>query len=197
MQIFSIKHHKVKPSISIQSKPCTMTCTRLLKCFVLNTPCSKTKHLRSLVRWLVRGFDWLEILGLRLIENHTLQKRWFSWFCWVINIEWPPNRLKQNFNGLPHGSTNCPFFRGSFWFDFEKNWITPPIFKYIHTYYHSIPWGSKKRGVISCGLVTFPLTFLPLWPIAIIMNSNYVWSIIFHTHTYLRISRDIFLKFNQ
>ena len=35
---------------------------RHLKCFVLNTLCSKTKHLRR----LARGFQWLEILGLRI-----------------------------------------------------------------------------------------------------------------------------------
>ena len=63
----------------------------------------------------------------------------------------------------------------------KKNRITSPSFQ-VHTAYaiHTtiVPWGSKKRGVISCGLVTFPLTFLPLWPIAIKMDSNYVWNCI-------------------
>ena len=35
-----------------------------LKCFVLNTLCYETKHLRHLIRDLVWGFEWLEILGL-------------------------------------------------------------------------------------------------------------------------------------
>ena len=48
---------KVKPSISSHSKPCTTPCTRLLKRFVLITLCCKTKHLRSLVQDLVRGFE--------------------------------------------------------------------------------------------------------------------------------------------
>ena len=34
-----------------------------LKCFVLNTLYSKTKHMRHLVRDLGWGFEWLEILG--------------------------------------------------------------------------------------------------------------------------------------
>ena len=38
--------------------------TRLLKCFVLIKLCCKTKHLRSLVQAIVRGFEWLEVLGL-------------------------------------------------------------------------------------------------------------------------------------
>ena len=62
--IHIITNTNIKPSISSQSKPCTMTCIRLLKCFVLNTLFSKTKHLRSLVQVIVRGFDWPEILGL-------------------------------------------------------------------------------------------------------------------------------------
>ena len=33
----------------LHSKPCTRTCTRRLKCFVLDIQCSKTKHLRRLV----------------------------------------------------------------------------------------------------------------------------------------------------
>ena len=39
--------------------------TRLLTCFVLITLCCKTKHLRSLLWAILRGWDWLEILGCR------------------------------------------------------------------------------------------------------------------------------------
>ena len=45
------------------SKPRTMPHTRLLKCFILITLCCKTKHLRSLVRSIIWGFEWIEILG--------------------------------------------------------------------------------------------------------------------------------------
>ena len=60
---WSITYHKVKPSISTHSKPCTTHRTRLLKCFLLITLCCKTKHLRSHVRGIVWGFEWVEILG--------------------------------------------------------------------------------------------------------------------------------------
>ena len=46
---------EVKPSISSHSKPHTRSRTRHLKCFVLNTVCSKTKRLRRLLRDLVWG----------------------------------------------------------------------------------------------------------------------------------------------
>ena len=59
-----IQSFKLKPSISTHSKPCMTSRTRLLKCFVLITLCCKTKHLRSLVWAIVRGFEWLEIVGL-------------------------------------------------------------------------------------------------------------------------------------
>ena len=49
----------VKPSSSSHSESCMSPCTRRFKCFVLNTLCSKTKHLRS----LVPDFEWLEELG--------------------------------------------------------------------------------------------------------------------------------------
>ena len=41
-----------------------MVCTRLLKCFVLKHSVLKKKHLRSLVRGVVQGFERVEILGL-------------------------------------------------------------------------------------------------------------------------------------
>ena len=40
------------------------SCTRRLKCFVLNSLCSKTKkHLRRLIWDLVRAFEWVEIVA--------------------------------------------------------------------------------------------------------------------------------------
>ena len=54
---------KVKPSFSSHSKPPTMPCTRILKRFVLITLFCKTKHLRSLIQAIVRGSEWLEMLG--------------------------------------------------------------------------------------------------------------------------------------
>ena len=47
----------LKPSISSHSKPCIIVCMRLLKCFVLQNSVIKTKHLRSLTRGVVRGFE--------------------------------------------------------------------------------------------------------------------------------------------
>ena len=55
----SAKSFLVKPSISTHSKPRT----RLLKCFVLQHNVIKTKHLRSLIRGVIRVFEWVEILG--------------------------------------------------------------------------------------------------------------------------------------
>ena len=52
----------LKPSISTHSKPRM----RLLKCFVLQHSVIKAKHLRSLVQGVVRGFKWVEILGLSM-----------------------------------------------------------------------------------------------------------------------------------
>ena len=57
----------IKSSISSHSKPHTMTCTRLLKCFVLHHSVIKTKHLRNLV-WCL---EFLEILGLTV--NFSIQ----------------------------------------------------------------------------------------------------------------------------
>jgi hypothetical protein len=49
----------LKPSISSHWKPHTRCCMRRLKCFVLEHSVYKTKHLRRLVRVLVRGLnDW-------------------------------------------------------------------------------------------------------------------------------------------
>ena len=64
-----------KPSISTHSKPRMMPRIRLLKCFVLQT--IKTKHMRSLIRRLVRGFEWLEILSLSGLLKRNV--RWNSW----------------------------------------------------------------------------------------------------------------------
>ena len=64
----------VKPSISSHSKPCKTPRTRLLKCFVLITLCCKTKHLRSLVRAIVRGFERLEILGFTFYSTNKKGK---------------------------------------------------------------------------------------------------------------------------
>ena len=74
----------LKPSSSSHSKPPTGH----LKCFVLNTLCSKTKHLRCLVRDLVQGFKWLEELGLR--SNETALKLWtlFYWACPIFVGRW-------------------------------------------------------------------------------------------------------------
>ena len=57
---------RLKPSISTHSNPRTMPRMRLLKCFVLQHSIIKTKHLRSLVWRLLRGFEWVEILGFPL-----------------------------------------------------------------------------------------------------------------------------------
>ena len=57
---------QLKPSISTHSKPLMMPRMRLLKCFVWQHSVIKTKHLRSLVRGVVRGFELVEILGFRL-----------------------------------------------------------------------------------------------------------------------------------
>ena len=75
-------HKRNWPSISSQSNPRTMPPprTRLLKRFVLITLCCKTKHLRSLVRAIVQGFEWLKILGFRkrqdqiCIQQHCFPK---------------------------------------------------------------------------------------------------------------------------
>jgi hypothetical protein len=63
--------NRLKPSISTHSKTRTTPRTRFLKCFVLITLCCKTKKLRSLIRGVVRGFEWVEILGFLL--------RWYLW----------------------------------------------------------------------------------------------------------------------
>ena len=63
---------ELKLSISSHSKPHT----RLLKCFVLITLCCKTKHLRSLIRDLKRGFERLEILGLSAYLCYAM----YLWF---------------------------------------------------------------------------------------------------------------------
>ena len=63
---WSLDHFlKLKASTSSHSKSRTMTCTRLLKCFVLQHSVIKTKHSRSLIQgvvlvWLTRNTGlWL------------------------------------------------------------------------------------------------------------------------------------------
>ena len=60
-----------RPSISSHSKPCMIARTRLLIFFVLQHSVIKTKHLRSLVRDVVQGFKWVEILGFNL-KNRSI-----------------------------------------------------------------------------------------------------------------------------
>ena len=69
----------VKPSIFTHSKPHTMPHTRLLKRFVLQHSVIKTKHLRSLVRGIIRGFEWVEILGFRGTSNPTSTSQHFHY----------------------------------------------------------------------------------------------------------------------
>ena len=52
-----LKPPTVKPSISIHSKPHTMACERLLKCFVLQHSVLKTRHLSRLAQGIVQGFE--------------------------------------------------------------------------------------------------------------------------------------------
>ena len=62
VEFWELSH--LKPNISSHSKPHTRSHTRHLKCFVLNTLCYKRKHLKQIVQDLLRGSEWLEILGL-------------------------------------------------------------------------------------------------------------------------------------
>ena len=97
--IWKTKGISLKPSISTHSKPCTMPRMRLLKCFVLQHSMIKTKHLRKLVQRLVRGFEWVEILGFRawpwstyhLQQISTLQVQlnindYFFLICFTVDI---------------------------------------------------------------------------------------------------------------
>ena len=59
-------------SISAHSKPCTITHTMLLKCFVFQHNVIKTKQLRSLVRGVVRNFEWIEIMGFSIVLHDHL-----------------------------------------------------------------------------------------------------------------------------
>ena len=50
------RNHSLKPSSSSHSKPHTRSCTRHLKCFVLEHSVFKTKHLRPRTRlWMIRN----------------------------------------------------------------------------------------------------------------------------------------------
>ena len=69
-----------KPSISTRSKPCT----RLLKCFVLQHNVIKTKHLRSLVLVVVRGFERntglsLEYILFWFLSKNTITNFGYAW----------------------------------------------------------------------------------------------------------------------
>ena len=76
----SQKYSRLKPSISTHSKHRTMLGMRLLKCFVLQHSVIKTKHLRSLIRGVVRGFEWVEILGLR----HHIKSQPLKLYCFCF-----------------------------------------------------------------------------------------------------------------
>ena len=66
--------------------------TRLLKCFVLMTLCCKTKRLRSLIGGVVRGFEWVEILGLSQVNSHqsfTVMSIYTNIFMCTILLQTP------------------------------------------------------------------------------------------------------------
>ena len=74
----------------------TMVCTRLLKCFVLKHSVLKTKHLRSLVRGVVQGFEWVEILGLStFVIRECISNRMLVWNILehVFSLDIPRNGL--------------------------------------------------------------------------------------------------------
>ena len=86
LTIFHKKMSHHKPSISSHSKPRTRSRTKLLKCVALQHSIIKTTHLRSLIQGLIRGFEWLEILGFininvpsELISTHSRTKDQVPW----------------------------------------------------------------------------------------------------------------------
>ena len=56
-ELFKAFMQLLKPSVSTHLKSHLMPSSRLLKCFVLQHNVMKTKHLRSLVQFVVRGFE--------------------------------------------------------------------------------------------------------------------------------------------
>ena len=72
----------LKPSIFSHSRPCKVPPMRLLICFVLQHSAIKTKHLRSLVRDIVQGFEWLEILSFRLFG--AILQNFNSWMTIIV-----------------------------------------------------------------------------------------------------------------
>ena len=72
--------------MSSHSKPHMTPQTRLLKCFVLISLCCKTKHLRSLVRAIVKGFEWVELLRFSSITLSYVQAVQSSFFCFRHQI---------------------------------------------------------------------------------------------------------------
>ena len=107
---FDLKTNKLafpKPCIFGHSKPITRFWMLHLKCFVLNTLCSKTKHLRHSVRNFVQGYEWLQILGFTLnflISKQSIIKEQCGIFRlvheWKIASKWDflfPNTPNYNY----------------------------------------------------------------------------------------------------
>ena len=91
------RNHSLKPSIFTHSKP--------LKGFVLQHSVIKPKHFRSLVRGIVRGFEWVEILGFTvLIYIVQLNWRWLMMHERSMKKEpWPKShkwRCFKHFHGF-------------------------------------------------------------------------------------------------
>ena len=72
-----------KPSISSHSKPRTWSRMRHLKCFVLEQSVFKTNYSRR----LVRGFEWLEILGLSIPLTKSLEFFYNQYWFYIYHLE--------------------------------------------------------------------------------------------------------------
>ena len=86
----------------INTKPRTKPRMRLLKCFVLIELCFKTKSLRILEWGVVRGFEWVEILGLILGKSQVWDRRGCLWKLLTNSsfVLWPKSYINGDWRDL-------------------------------------------------------------------------------------------------
>ena len=69
VKVLSWIYYYLESYFSNQFNFCTRLCMRLLKHFVLETLCSKTKQWRRIARSLVQRHNWVERLGFSLTQD--------------------------------------------------------------------------------------------------------------------------------
>ena len=105
----------LKPSISSHSKPHMMACTsydglyEASQMFCFTTQCNQNKTFKSLVQGAVRGFEWVEILGLSCLLPPIVVYKWlwhitYFFVIWLIGFHMNGSAMSLSCCDAKHSS---------------------------------------------------------------------------------------------